>query len=427
MNLFNHKAIFRLEQVFTPGGQPSVTYVDRAHLGIEATLRKAIALPSTIGSLTGPTKSGKTVLCRSVLSDFDYVWVDGGQIKSEIDLWSKICSELKIASEIIAKISTANQVGGGVGADVTIGIPQANIKFGATTNGSHIRISEENTKFVPDTMHQAIDALVGKGIALVIDDFHYIGEKTRADAIKSLKGAIFKGLKVVLLSTPHRAFEAIKAEAEITGRFKHVEVPPWSVDDLMLIAEIGFKALNVEKTDEVVNNLASESEGSPLLMQRFCWNICYDQKITETLPSVKKLDNFDIAALFNEVAEDAGLPIFERLAKGPQSRTDRIRRPLIGGSDADIYEAILLAVAMTGPKEKLSYDNIRSSLNSVLSDKIPQKIEVSNALNHLTIIDKDENKGQRAIDWDAQSLTLVITDPFFRFYLRWKVAKEKRK
>jgi hypothetical protein len=61
-------------------------------------------------------------------------------------------------------------------------------------------------------------------------------------------------------------------------------------------------------------------------------------------------------------------------------------------------------------------------LTTVLTDKIPQKIEVSNALNHLAEIDIKENKGQRAIDWDAQNLNLVLTDPFFRFYLRWKIA-----
>lgn len=423
MKIFGGKDTFKLEQVFTPGGQPSVTYVDRAHLGIESTLKKAIALPSTIVSLTGPTKSGKTVLCKSVLSNFEYVWVDGGQIKSEGDLWSKVCSELRLAAELVKKTSTSDQLGGTLGADIAMGALGINLKFGTTTNGSHVRLVEENIKFIPDTMHQAIDTLVGNNIALVIDDFHYIDEKTRADVIKSLKGAIFKGLKVVLLSTPHRAFEAIKAESEITGRFKHVEVPPWSVEDLTIIAQIGFQALNIDDNNSLIKHLAAESEGSPLLMQRFCWNICYDQQITQTCPNLTKLKNIDIDGLFNEVAADAGLPIYEKLAKGPQSRTDRIRRPLIGGSDADIYEAILLAVAMTGPKEKLTYDNIRSSLNSVLADKIPQKIEVSNALNHLTAIDKDENRGQRAIDWDPQSLNLVITDPFFRFYLRWKVAK----
>ena len=73
-------------------------------------------------------------------------------------------------------------------------------------------------------------------------------------------------------------------------------------------------------------------------------------------------------------------------------------RPLINGGAVDIYHAILLAIAVTGPKEQLSYDEIRSSLGRILIDKVPQKIEVSNALNHLSVIDEKENKGERAVD-----------------------------
>lgn len=415
-----------LQSVFSPGGQPSVTYVDRAHLGIEATLKKAIALPNTIVALTGPTKSGKTVLCTRVLQtyEYEYVWIDGGQIKNEGDAWSKICTELRLATEFIESEGSAGHAGAGGSGEISAGLPANQIKLSLTVNGSRLRSIEKSYRYLPDNMHQAIEALLDKKISLVIDYFHYVPDEARASLVRSLKGAVFRGLKVVLLSTPHRAFDAIKAEAEVTGRFKHVTVPHWSTDDLRLIAEIGFEALNIEAERDMIETLANESEGSPLLMQRFCWNLCYDAGIVVTSTFSKLLVNVDVEAIFNEVANDAGLPTYEKLAKGPQSRTDRIRRPMAGGGTADIYEAILLAVAKTGPKERISYDQIRTNLNLILTDKIPQKIEVSNALNYLTEIDSKENKGQRAIDWDGQNLDLFLTDPFFRFYLRWKIARQ---
>jgi hypothetical protein len=414
----------KLNEVFTPGGQPSITYVDRGHLGLEASLRKAVALPSTIVSLTGQTKCGKTVLCKNVLGKYEYVWIDGGQIKTETDIWGKICNELKLASELVTETANGTQAGTGAALEGGARVPGAHISIGLTVNGSRLNCTKEIATFVPDNMSQAIDVMVKRSICLVIDDFHYVDDGIRSSFIKSIKGAIFRGLKVVLLSTPHRAFEAIKAESEITGRFKHVTVPPWSTDDLKLIAITGFNALNVKCASSFIKLLASESEGSPLLMQRFCWNVCYDNRIEETLHLKKALPHIDTNTLFNEVAADAGLPIYERLVKGPQSRTVRIRRPLFDGRTADIYEAILLAVAKTGPKERLSYDNIRAELTSILREKVPQKIEVSNALHHLAEIDISENKGQRAIDWDSQNLTLVLTDPFFRFYLRWQIASD---
>lgn len=412
----------KLNDVFTPGGQPSITYVTRAGLNIEAALRKALSQRNIIVSLTGPTKSGKTVLCKNVLGELAHVWIEGGQIKSEAGLWDKICYELNYPREITKKASSGDASNNGISAAGQIGVPGTGVTLTGTLGGSKLHSSEIHRSYSIDAMHTALEHLVKNDICLVIDDFHYIPEEARADIIRTLKGAVFNGLRVILLSTPHRAFEAIKAEAEITGRFKHVTMPSWETDDLEKIAETGFNALNVNCDEGIVQKFATEAQGSPLLMQQFCWNICYDSKIEAAATFRTRINpQFPIANIFNEVAHDSGLPTYEKFAKGPQSRTDRLLRPLWNGGEADIYEAILIAIAVTGPKEKLSYDQIRSSLNNILSDKVPQKLEVSNALNHLATIDEKENKGSRAIDWDAKALELVITDPFFRFYLRWKV------
>ena len=62
-------AKLQTKQVFTPGGQPTVTYIDRAHLGLESALKRAMARGFSIISVTGQTKSGKTVLCRKVVPE----------------------------------------------------------------------------------------------------------------------------------------------------------------------------------------------------------------------------------------------------------------------------------------------------------------------------------------------------------------------
>ena len=399
----NFGKTLKLNQVFTPGGQPSVTYVGREHLGIEQRLKQAISQPSNIVSLTGPTKCGKTVLCRSVLSDFEYVWIDGGQIKTEPDLWYKIANELNFPSEVKSKSGSGSQAGAGISGGVEAGLPGNKVHFTMTLGGSRLRTRDEERIHKIDSMQVAIDAMLNESICLVIDDFHYLPEDVRASVIRSLKGPVFRGLKVVLLSPPHRAFEAIKAEAEITGRFKHVTVPQWSTEDLALIAASGFKALNATCPDDFTAEFVKEALGSPLLMQQFCWTLCYNAGILETSLLTGRINNTEnIEVIFNEVAQDAGLPIYEKLSKGPQSRTERILRPLKNGDDVDIYQALLMAIAATGPLEKLTYDQIRASLNSILEDKVPQKIEVSNALNHLSTIDEKENKGDRAIDWDGK-------------------------
>lgn len=413
----------QLTDIFTPGGQPSVTYVARSELGLEASLRKATALATTIVSLTGATKAGKTVLCRSVMEPYEYVWIDGGQVKSEEGLWNKVCTELQVPLEL--REAQGGNAGLNTGAE--FGADAAPLgtgtKFKISLGGSRLKTFDEARTYRLDGPSAAIDHLLQNRIALIIDDFHYLNEDVRAETIKSLKGAVFRGLKVVLLSTPHRAFEALKAEPEVTGRFKHIAVPDWSIQHLEKIATSGFKALNINCPESIIKEFAKEAEGSPLLMQQFCWNICYDLGFESAKVGTQEIpQDFDTKTIYREVAKDAGLPVYERLKRGPQTRTERIPRPLVGGGTADIYQAILMAIAATGPAEKLTYDQIRSSLNTILVDKVPQKLEVSNALNHLAAIDAEGSKERRALDWNAEDLELVLVDPFFRFYLRWEVA-----
>jgi hypothetical protein len=69
------------DEVFVAGGQPTYTYVERSAEHVELKFARAIATPNQIVSLSGPTKTGKTVLCRRILGDRQFVWIDGGQVK----------------------------------------------------------------------------------------------------------------------------------------------------------------------------------------------------------------------------------------------------------------------------------------------------------------------------------------------------------
>jgi len=53
---------------------------------------------------------------------------------------------------------------------------------------------------------------------IFIDDFHYIPPETQLDIIKGVKQLVFDGLRIILASVPHRAFDAVRVEKEMTGR-----------------------------------------------------------------------------------------------------------------------------------------------------------------------------------------------------------------
>lgn len=397
------------DTVFIAGGQPSITYIEREHLDMERHLARAIAAPNQIVSLSGPTKSGKTVLCRHVLGVRQYVWIEGGQTPSADKVWDKICYELNYPVEITK------------GSGEKVGIMAGLKGMIFTASGSHLSETETKRKYNIDAMSSATRHLIENRITLIIDDFHYLNDEAKQEFLRNIKGAVFSGLHVVLLSVAHRTFDAIRAESELTGRFISVILPEWSVDDLALIPQKGFSALDMNCPSGVIGMLAAESQSSPFIMQRLCWEICYDLKVDERPTSpVGVPNNLELHALYTRIAKDSGLPVYERLVAGPQIRKERLKRPLIAGGEADVYQATLLAIAQTGPKPSISYNEIRTELMEILADKVPQKHEVTSVLKHLSKISQEIGTDS-GVDWDEEKRTLDITDPYLRFYLRWQV------
>jgi hypothetical protein len=272
-----------------------------------------------------------------------------------------------------------------------------------------------------------LQALVSEKIILVVDDFHYLDADTRTAFMRNIKGAVFNGLKVLLLSVTHRAFDAIRAEAELTGRFVSITLPSWTQEELRQIPRLGFKALHVECKENLIIRLAQEAQDSPFLMQKFCWEICFDCSIeyaASILTATSIPEDYDLEGMYVRLSKDAGLPIYQKLVAGPQSRKVRTKRPLKSGGEADIYEATLLALAETGPIPSISYDGLRASLNSILTDMVPQKHEITSALKHLATISIKAGS-EAGIDWDEDKREINLADPYLRFFLRWQVRSRQ--
>lgn len=400
------------DEVFVPGGQPTVTYVERSSQNVERALARTIATPNQIASLSGPTKTGKTVLCKKVLGEREYVWIDGGRIHSAESFWENVKAELDFPIET----STTHV------AQTTI---TSTIKFVLTAGGSRLASTGETKKWRLDSLSHVLETMIQDKIILVIDDFHYIPDSARTDIMRNLKGAVFNGLKIVLLSVSHRVFDAIQAESELTGRFAAIVLPEWTKEDLRQIPLKGFESLKTTCSSSIIDRLCDEAQNNPTLMQRFCWEICFDSQIerTTTLFASHQInETYDLDIMFIRVAQDAGLPIFRKLKAGPQSRKIREKRPLRLGGYADVYEIILQAIAQTGPKSTIPYDEIKSAIATLLSDHIPQKHEITAALKQLVKISRKE-EADSAIDWDEHGRHITVADPYLRFYLRWQVRE----
>jgi hypothetical protein len=265
----------------------------------------------------------------------------------------------------------------------------------------------------------ASDLLLLAKPVIVIDDFHYLREPEQLKIVRGLRALIFDGVPVILLSVPHRVYDAVRAEPEMTGRVVPLTIPFWSDDDLTAIAELGFDALTISADRSVMAELVKESFGSPFLMQDFCLELCKANDIREAQEIERRLEPPDWDAFFRARAAGTAKGEFDRLARGPRERTKRIPRNLKDGRAVDIYHLVLAAVAHTGPKTTIRDTELREAIRAIILGDPPASHEVTRVLDQMTEIAR-KGKGEPVVDYMADERTLHIADPFFAYYLKWR-------
>jgi hypothetical protein len=107
------KRIYKVSDVFVPGGLPKYTYVPRTPLKLEERLSQVSNNLCKIATVTGATKSGKTVLVRKLFESIPKIWIDGGFVRREQDFWDIAGAQLRVTSEL--EQSTTRETGGELG------------------------------------------------------------------------------------------------------------------------------------------------------------------------------------------------------------------------------------------------------------------------------------------------------------------------
>jgi hypothetical protein len=415
--------VYRTNQVFVPGGMPTLTYVPRAERNLEARLAEAKDNLCKLVTVTGSTKSGKTVLTNRVFPRSSSVWIDGGTVKEEDDLWNFILDAIGGYSEETETDAdeTASKFSGEIGAATQLPfVFEGQGKLGAEYAKKRGSFVAKKLSLKPRAA--AITQLRETKLPVIIDDFHYLDRDFQGNIIRALKPLIFEGLPVILIAIPHRRYDAVKVEREITGRIEAVTIAAWEINELLQIPKGGFPLLNLFVDDVVLYQFAAQAYGSPHLMQEFCRSLASEHGVKETVASpliIKEVAN----DLFKRVAEGTGRVIFDKLAKGPRQRSDRMLRKLKDGTTADIYKVVLLGLAKISPGlQTVEYEQLRSVIKDILAEQIPAAHEVTRVLEKMAEIASSDEASTPVLDWEKNDQKLHITDPFFAFFLKWGVA-----
>ena len=161
-------------------------------------------------SLSGPTKSGKTVLLRAVVDN--PVWLAGGEIRNVDEFWGSVVDRLGVVTDlsqgdaIADTASTHRSAGATVVARVETGSSASVTTEKSYTGSKH--------RDVPSAARQGLSE---SGRALVIDDFHYIPQDAQLAIVRgSIPGVQRSACHPRVGSSPR--YDAARVEKEMTGR-----------------------------------------------------------------------------------------------------------------------------------------------------------------------------------------------------------------
>lgn len=417
-------------EIFTPGTIPKYTYNPRKTHGLEEQVKDYLVTGGSALVVTGPTKSGKSVLIDRIVGTSGIV-ISGGKIQRYGDFWNDVITELDLpVSQIQQKnVETTETVEGITEGGVSMFIAKVGGSMkgssGTTTGKTDIQIRGNSPQ------SQAINGLLDTRKILVIDDFHYIKPSIQQIIVRSLKNPILRGLRVIVIAVPHKAFDIIRGEREMTGRVRDLKIPPWTQTELIEIAHFGFPFLKMSVSIETITSFANESFQSPNLMQEFCLNFCKMSGVNQTLEKeiiFEKLSEENLIAFYKRIRKQVmHSDEFDRLASGLKEHgRERTKYKFSDDKIYDSYVGVLLAIAKTGPKDKIKLNDLKKVFGSLLKkgETAPNSQNLSRVLTQMTAIaKKNAGTGNPVIDWEKETSQLFVLDPYFSFYLKWEVAQ----
>ena len=415
------KAGYSTEEVFQPTSFPQHTYIDRAISQsdtYEQRLKKALRSSGRLISITGASKSGKTVLCHKVIEKDSIIDVSGAQIQSQEDFWNQIAEKIRLPLEVQVTRTVGNKVNVSAKAEAKGGIPfVASADVGGQTGYEHARgqnIAEKSNR----SNSAIMEYLIANNKVLVLDDFHYVENELQMYIARILKTELFNGLKAIILSLPHRADDAIRHNPDLIGRTTFIEIAPWSMDELKEIGRKGFSLLHYAVEEDSLFVLAQESIASPQLMQENCFNLA-DRM---TMLKVKQVTEALVQEAFAEtvVNYEHYTSILKKVLRGPaQGREKRKQYLFKDQSQADIYHLLLRSISIDPPVLFMHADEIKKRFAALLDEEEtkPRTLTISNTVMHVEKIIKETVPKLDTLEWREQEL--YILDPFLLFYLRW--------
>lgn len=206
----------KANEVFVPGAYPRHTYVVREEQGLENILRDSLSTPGQVVSLSGPSKSGKTVLVERVVGRDCLIQISGASIRHPDEVWGRVLDWINAPTTKSGSTSLTGNVGGEVTAKGGMSVPllakaeaggSVKAEIGGGTTTEEVRERQGLT--------QVVREIADSDFVVLIDDFHYMERSVQVEVAKSLKEAVRLGVKIATAAVSHRGDDVVRANPEL--------------------------------------------------------------------------------------------------------------------------------------------------------------------------------------------------------------------
>lgn len=408
-------------EVFPAVGKPTITYVERDAGLNERKLKGGILNPGQICLVTGPSKTGKTSLYRTVLPTIkkDELIVRCSGDLTAPEFWA--CALESLDFSRLADRSREWKLGidAEIGVEGEIGVSwlaKALAKFGVKLGGEASTCSRQEYVQAGLSAKHLIPILKALPVQLVVEDFHYLSTKVKREVFQQWKGFTDEGVSVIVVSITHHAIDIAKSNSDLTGRTRFIEVGQWSEADLAEIPKRGFEYYKLKHSAVAQSLIAKESVGLPIVAQQICQDIMSNRELSPgTSDRHRAITVDETRAAQRRVADELYANHkgdYDRLSTGPRKAARK----------HPTYERILGSFALEPLKFSLKHHELMERIAKLTpedSSPVPSA-SVGSSLRALASF-QTRNK-LSLLEWHEQDQELYILEPTFLFYLRQKLA-----
>lgn len=414
----------KIADIFKAIGQPGVTYVKRDSGKLEVTLAHALDEHGQLCLITGPSKTGKTTLYTEVLKH-------RGEIPLVVrcDLTTSVSQIWRMALETVDFTRTISRTSersssrdGEIEAGATLGWSWL---AGVTTKirgqiSTEKNETEARERIIADASpDHLIPILKNTNYVLVIEDFHYLNDDVKTTLFQQWKRFTDNEVSVIVLGTTHRAIDIATSNKDLVGRIAQINIGHWTIEDLTKIASQGFDYLKCSISNELLNLIASESVGLPIVVQQTCLSLFNNERIEFVEHAHRRNLTFRSEHVEHSlhVVSQTKYTQFEThyttLIRGPREKSRKFRT----------YELVLACFTLDPIKFYLSRKEIDERMNKMKleASEIPPPASLNSTFGALRKF--QEKRHFQLLEWRPTEEILYVIEPAFLFYVRWRARQ----